>query len=76
MWNRIVHFLKGGGNFMSNGGQNVGTAIGAIILGILGGIVLAALLDQFGRHRCPVCQQQIQRGVNYCPNCHIALRWD
>lgn len=61
---------------MSNGERNIGAAIGAIILGIVGGMVLVALLDQFGRYRCPVCQQQIQRDVSYCPNCHVALRWN
>lgn len=67
---------RDGGISMSNGQGNIGAVIGAIILGIVGGVVLTALLEQLSRYRCPVCQQEIRRGISYCPNCHIALRWD
>lgn len=62
--------------FMSNGGKDFGVAVGAILLGILGGMILAAVLDRFGNYKCPVCHKQIQRGASNCPNCHVALRWD
>lgn len=54
---------------------NLGEAIAVIILGILGGMALAALLEQFTRTRCPVCQNQIQRGLSPCPYCLSPLRW-
>jgi hypothetical protein len=59
-----------------NSGKDLGEAIGAIILGIVGGLALGAILEAINRPRCPVCQQQIQRGIDYCPNCHTLLRWN
>lgn len=61
---------------MSNGGKNVGEAIGTIILGIVGGMALAALVDYLTGYQCPVCQQRIRRSMSRCPNCHSELRWD
>ena len=59
---------------MSNG-QNIGDVIGAIILGIVGGIVLAELAKRMTRSRCPVCQTEIQYGVSHCPQCYTLLSW-
>lgn len=56
-------------------GKGVGEAIIAIGLGILGGIALSALLSHLFGHRCPVCNEPIEYGVNQCPHCHTALRW-
>lgn len=60
---------------MSNGQGNLGEAIGTIIVGILGGIALAALLEWLIGPRCPVCQEQIHRGVSFCPHCQTPLTW-
>ena len=60
---------------MSNG-KDIGEAIVAIGAGILGGIALGALLSYLLGDRCPVCNRPIPRGVNQCPHCHTALRWD
>lgn len=60
---------------MDNGGKNIGEAIGAILLGIVGGIALAAVLKYFSHPKCPVCHNQIQAGVSPCPFCCTALRW-
>lgn len=62
--------------------SNSGGLLEDIIVGgasILGGIflaaALAALADRSGIQTCPVCNAQIQRNSNPCPNCHTPLRW-
>ncbi len=54
-------------------------AIGVTILGILGGIILAAILSALtvksGYSTCPVCNSPIQRYSYKCPNCHAPLQW-
>ena len=56
--------------------ERIGDAIGAIILGVVGGILLAALARYLSRrYRCPVCGTEIQYGVNPCPHCRTILNW-
>lgn len=57
-------------------GAAIGTAIGAIILGVLGGLALKAVVDYIGRPKCPVCERHVRPGVNQCPKCHTVLRWE
>lgn len=55
---------------------NAGEALGAIVLGIVGGLAALAFLDAiFGTTSCPVCQNRVRRGVTRCPNCQTLLRW-
>lgn len=56
-------------------GTDVGEAVAAIGLGILGGIALGAILSALFGHKCPVCHAPISYGANPCPHCHTVLRW-
>lgn len=56
-------------------GQELGTIIGAAIVGIVGGLVVIAILDSIFSPKCPVCKQTIPKGANPCPNCYTSLRW-
>jgi hypothetical protein len=50
--------------------------VGAIFLGIVGGLIAAAILDALiGTVPCPVCNQRIRRGTTPCPHCQTTLRW-
>ena len=51
-------------------------ALGAVVLGVLGGIAVAAILSALTGAKCPVCNNQLIRGVRECPHCHAPLRWD
>lgn len=57
-------------------GKDVGEAIAAIIVGILGGIALSELLSALLKRRCPVCGKPIPNGANSCPYCHTVVRRD
>lgn len=56
-------------------GKDFGSAVGAAILGIVGGIAIAAILDALTSPKCPVCKNAVQRGVPVCPHCSSFLRW-
>ena len=57
--------------------KRVGEAIGAIALGILGGLVAASLINYLsGRPTCPVCKQKIPREIKKCPHCETYLEWE
>ena len=56
-------------------GKDVGSAIGAVALGIIGGIIAAAIINALRPIRCPGCQNTIQRGIQRCPTCGIFLQW-
>lgn len=63
---------------MTNNSEDDGLleAIGIVALGILGGIAFATILGAlFDGDRCPVCNAQVQRNSNQCPNCHTPLEW-
>ena len=62
---------------MTNNSEDDGLleAIGTVVLGILGGIAFAAILEALSGSRCPVCNAQVQRNSNQCPNCHTPLEW-
>ena len=64
---------------MTNDSEDDGLleAIGVVALGIVGGIALAAVIEALsGSDRCPVCDAQIPRNSNQCPNCHTPLEWN
>lgn len=48
----------------------------AIVLGLVGGLALAAFLSYVLPPLCPGCNEKISQGARSCPHCHIALRWD
>lgn len=56
-------------------GQDFGEFIGAAIVGIVGGLFIAAILDSLFSPKCPVCKQTIPKGANPCPKCQTSLRW-
>ncbi len=61
------------------GSEGVGDSLGKIALGILGGVFVAKLLQRFSESNqasCPVCGNQIHRGIDICPHCHTGLRWN
>lgn len=59
---------------MSNG--KAGEVLGAIVVGVLGGLIAAAIIDALiGNASCPACHQQVRRGVTPCPHCGTTLRW-
>jgi len=56
--------------------KQVEEAIGAIVLGILGGLVAASIINYLTkRSTCPVCKQPIQQGITRCPHCQTFLEW-
>jgi len=57
------------------GGKDFSTALGGMVLGILGGILAAAVLDALLKPKCPICKEVIQRGVPTCPHCGSFLQW-
>ncbi len=56
-------------------GKDFGNTVGAILVGIVGGIVAAAILDAITTPKCPICKQNIQQGAPVCPNCGRLLQW-
>ena len=66
--------LKQCRGFMANG-KDLSNLIGGILLGILGGIVAAAIINALTAPKCPHCQGVVQRGVPRCPHCDIFLVW-
>jgi len=54
---------------------NIGEAILAVALGILGGIALAKIIEWAIGARCPVCKRPIDSDIRKCPYCNTALRW-
>jgi len=60
--------------FMATG-KDFSTVFGGVLLGILGGIVAAAILNTLTLPRCPICKHVIQRGVSICPHCGSFLQW-
>lgn len=63
---------------MSNGDDlDLGEAIAAVGMGILGGIAIAAILEAlFGKTVCPNCEKSLKRGTTVCPYCYTQLRWE
>jgi predicted amidophosphoribosyltransferase len=29
----------------------------------------------FEKPKCPNCQTELEKGVHFCPNCHVCLSW-
>jgi len=69
LWIRRLIIMAG------NSGGNVGEALGAILLGIIGGVALGAILDAMSKPKCPVCNQTIENGTPVCPHCSASLQW-
>ena len=62
---------------MSNGGDS-GDAIGAVLLGILGGAIGAYIVKKLLENMpvpCPKCKKPIQEGVKRCPHCGAYVEW-
>jgi predicted amidophosphoribosyltransferase len=61
---------------MSNGKADAGEILGAILVGVLGGLIAVAIIDALtGNASCPTCHQQVKKGVTSCPHCGTTLRW-
>lgn len=58
-----------------NSGKDLGEAIGAIFLGILGGLALGAILEALSKPKCPVCGNPIEKEAIICPHCSAWLQW-
>lgn len=56
-------------------GKELGEAVGAILLGIVGGLALAAILEAVTKPKCPVCKNTIEKGIAVCPHCQTWLQW-
>jgi hypothetical protein len=67
--------LKRGLKMAGNSGKEVGEAIGAIILGIVGGLALGAIIEAISKPKCPVCNQTIEKNTAICPHCSASLQW-
>lgn len=70
----ITQGLKWWQRFMANG-KDLSALLGGILLGILGGIVAAAIINALAEPKCPGCQRVIQQGVPTCPHCGTFLQW-
>jgi len=55
--------------------EDILTTTFAIVLGLVGGLFLAAILSAILPPLCPGCNEKIRQGTSSCPHCHIALRW-
>ena len=61
---------------MTNG-KKVGEALGAIALGVIGGLIAASIINYLlDRPKCPVCKKQIPRRALQCPYCKSYLEWE
>jgi hypothetical protein len=49
--------------------------IGAILIGLLGGMAAIALLLLLSKPKCPHCHNDIEKGTPICPHCNIPLQW-
>jgi hypothetical protein len=61
---------------MANQGNDFNKIIGAAFIGIVGGLLIASILNAFFSPRCPICKQIIPKGANPCPKCQTALKWE
>ena len=51
-----------------------GEALVALGVGLLGGLVAAAVLEAlFGRRSCPNCNRPVDAGISNCPYCYKRL---
>ncbi|HEX9896425.1 MAG TPA: hypothetical protein VGA85_02020 [Dehalococcoidales bacterium] len=56
-------------------GKELGEALGAIFLGIVGGLALASILEALTKPKCPVCKNTVEKGTVICPHCSAWLQW-
>ena len=72
---RLKNFFKKGVKMVDM--KRVGEVVGAVALGIIGGLVAASIVNYLTRqYECPSCRQQITQGVRKCPHCKTYLEWD
>ena len=50
--------------------------IAGLVLGVVGGLTLAALYKYLFGGKCPQCNQTIPYKANPCPKCGTHLRWN
>ena len=55
--------------------KDFGALLGAILLGVVGGIVAAAILDALTPPKCPYCGSTVCQGDPVCGSCGQALYW-
>ncbi len=56
--------------------EDILAGIAGVIVGIIGGLAIAAILDAILKPKCPVCNNPLEYGEEYCPKCKTALRWE
>ena len=59
---------------MANG-KDFGTVLGGIALGIIGGMVAAAIIDALTPPKCPYCGSVVHKGDQVCGTCREPLYW-
>ena len=57
------------------GGKDFSALLGGIVLGVLGGIVAAAILNALTPPKCPYCGATVRQGDPICGSCRQALYW-
>ena len=68
LWIRSIRMAE-------NSGRDLGEAVGAIILGIVGGLALGAIIEAVTKPKCPVCHNTIEKETIVCPHCSSWLQW-
>ena len=71
----VSHWLVRIITMAKSGGEEIGKAIGAVILGIAAGALTAAIIDALTKPKCPVCRNTINKGTAVCPHCNTWLQW-
>lgn len=54
--------------------DELGEAIAGILLGIIGGLALAEILNRIFGKKCPSCNNPVQPDQFYCLKCGARLR--
>ncbi len=60
---------------MSKQESDFGELIASAIIGLAGGVIIAAILSAISKPKCPYCQYEIVKGVQQCPNCNNYIQW-
>jgi uncharacterized protein (UPF0212 family) len=60
---------------MSEQESNFGEFLASALIGLAGGVVVAAILSAMSKPKCPYCQYEIEKGMRQCPNCNNFIQW-